>query len=368
MASDPYPDLKRGIWRMKYRPDPSGGWVTVNLGKDPRLKAARPPKTPPQFVIDRAAEFAEQEYRVKHGLSRPLARARGLASYLENYVESQAKVNRKNSGKQLRRHVDSFLRFCEDRGVKTVQGVTKVVCRDYLAERIGQVAPSTLRTERGYLIGAFTQAEEIDELISSNPWRGVSVPKKVVDSTPTFWTSDEIARIVTGCKRQLYKDLVMILANTGLRISTALCMRWDWIDWRDGSIDVPEGDEIKTPYVHVMGKIAREILERRQIMAGDADLVFPNPLRAGRIHYDTARDAIDRAINKSGVRAGTPHDLRHSYGRAMALAGVPVTVIQSQLGHSSLSMTMKYVKTDETQAARFVENFEVGRPAIEPPT
>lgn len=360
MASDPFPDTKRRIWRMKYKPDPSGKWKAVTLGKDPRLGDARPPKKPPQFVLDRAAEFTEIEYRAKHGLGRGPTRARGIDAYFADYIAKQA--IRKNSMKQLRRHAVSFLEFCRRSGISTIQGVTKTACRNYLAERIKRVGASTLRTERGYLIGIFSRAEEDDELIPSNPWRGVKIPKKIVDPVPTFWSHEDVARIAAACNRQIYRDLVMVLAETGLRISTALCMEWKWIDWRSGTISIPEGDEIKTAYSHFMYPAARDVLERRQVTAEDPVLVFPNPLRPGkRIHYDTARDAVARAIAASKVRAGTPHDLRHSYGRAMALGGVPVTVIQSQMGHTSITMTQKYMQADSTQAAQFVGRFEASR-------
>jgi integrase/recombinase XerD len=351
MASKPYPDKRRGIWRLKYRPDPTGPWVTVTLGKDPRLLGARPPQTPPQFVIDRARDFAEIEYRAKHGLAAGPARAKGLAAYLESYVDGYAATRRTGSVKQIRRHVASFLAFCERRGVASLQAVTKAVCRDYLEERSRIASPATLKTERGYLVGIWTRAVD-DGLIAANPWTGVKPPGKATETSITFWSAAEITAIAGACVRPWQRDLVLVLANTGLRISTALAA---------GEIRIQDGQGVKTTYTHALNRVAREVLERRLATSKGADLVFDNPLRKGKpIAYDSAQEAIGKAIKRAGVKAGTPHDLRHSYGRALALAGVPITVIQRQLGHTTLAMTQKYTQAGEGTAAKYIGDWGVG--------
>jgi integrase len=110
-----------------------------------------------------------------------------------------------------------------------------------------------------------------------------------------------------------------------------------------------------------MGRVARDVLTRRLATSKGSKLVFPNPMGdGGVIGYDTARAAIARAIARAKVRPGTAHDLRHSYGRALALAGVPITVIQSQMGHTNLKMTQRYTATGAVDAAKFLEDFGVG--------
>jgi integrase len=361
MASNPTFDKRRGVWRMKYKPEVGGPWVTVTLCKHPTdWDRARPPKKPPQIAKDRAAEFAEIEYRVQKGLASGPVRAKGLAGYLEGYIDAHGISRRAGSTKQLKRHAATFLEFCRKRGVENVQGVTKAICRDYLEHRAKIAGPATLRTERGFLVGIFTRAED-DGLIPSNPWKGVKPPGKLEDSPITFWTAEEVTRIVAACSRAWHRDLVLILVNTGIRISTVLEMEWDWIDWRGGTIKIPAGDNIKTAYTHVMGRVARDVLEKRKLLEKTGSpLVFPNPRTNKRYPYDSARSAIESAIERAKVRDGTPHDLRHTYARLLVLGGVPVTVVQSQLGHTTLAMTMRYVRTNEDQASRFVGDFGVG--------
>src|SRR5262245_24133425 len=226
MASKPYADVRRGTWLMKWRPDPAGPWRTVTLGNDARLKGARPPAKPPQFVLDRAKEFEEAEYRAKHGMGTGPTRAKGLAGYLAGYAETFATTHKAGSTRQLRRHIATFEAFATERGATSVQGVTRAICRDYLEARIAVVSHDTLRTEMRYLMPIWSRAVE-DGLMSVNPWARLKVPGKSTRSDPVFWSGEEVDRIVANCSKPWQADLVRVLANTGLRISTALAMRWD---------------------------------------------------------------------------------------------------------------------------------------------
>ncbi len=365
MASKPYPDVRRGVWLMKYRPDPTGKWKVQPLGKDPRLKSARPPKTPPQPVIDRAREFEEIEYRAKHGLGIGPVRAKGLAGYLASYIEAFAATHKAGSVRQLKRHAERFAAFAEGRKVKSVQGVTRPLCRDYLESRIGEVSHDTLKTEMRYLSPIWTRAVE-DGLMVQNPWSRAKVPGKSTRSDPVFWSGEEVAAIAANTSRPWQSDLVLVLANTGLRISTALALRWDWIDWSTGVITISREtarstEGVKTAYKVAMNRVSREVLSRRLAAGSGSGLVFPNPYGDHQeVPYDSAREAIARAIKKAGVKTGTPHDLRHSYARALDRAGVPASVVQSQLGHAAAATTRIYTSASAEEAAGFLEDFGVG--------
>jgi integrase len=359
MASKPFTDKKRCIWRMKYRPDPTGDWVTVVLGHDPRLKSARPPKTPPQAILDRARDFAEVEYRAKHGLGAAPNRAKGLDGYVSIYLDAFAATHKPGSVKQARRHLASFTAFAASRGVGTVQGITRSVCRDYLEARIAVVSRDTLRTEVGYLAPVWSRAVE-DGLMVKNPWQRIKIPGKSTRSDPVYWSAEEVARIAAACSKVTWSDLVMILVNTGLRISTALAMRWDWIDWKAGVIRIPPGvTGAKTAYGLAMNRVSRNVLERRQF-ASRSDLVFPNLYRGGGpIPYDSARNAIEKAIERAGVKLGTPHDLRHTYARILSRTA-PANVVQSQLGHRTATTTEIYTHLAPEDVAKELEDFGIG--------
>ena len=62
-----------------------------------------------------------------------------------------------------------------------------------------------------------------------------------------------------------------------------------------------------------------------------------------------ARAAARAALHRTAVEAGVrrrfaPHQLRHAHAVEMAREGVPLVVIQRQLGHSNLGITSVYLQ------------------------
>jgi integrase len=358
MASKPFFNAKRREWYIKYKPDPIGDWKRAKLGKHiGPVKEGVTPRVPDKIEV-KAREFAELEYRAKHGLIQPRSKSMPLREYLDGYVAARAIVVTPKTTAHIRRGVDRFVKFAASRSIVSIQGVTRGTCRDYLESRAARLAPSTLRTERGYLMGAWTRAVD-DDLIAVNPWLKAKAQGKVTPTTITFWSIEEVGRIAAACSQPWQSDFILFLANTGLRVQTGLAVRWAWFDAGDNSLGIEPGPNIKTVYRITLSKVAREILERRRVGA-TSPLVFPRPEGDRPICYTTIRDALARAIGRAGVKVGTPHDLRHSYGRALALLGVPATVIQKQMGHTTLNMTMRYMVTDQSHVARFIEDLDLG--------
>ena len=71
--------------------------------------------------------------------------------------------------------------------------------------------------------------------------------------------------------------------------------------------------------------------------------VFCTPA-GGPLSDRYVRQALGRYGEKAGIEKRVhPHGLRHSHAAHLAASGVPVHVIQKQLGHSSLAVTGFYL-------------------------
>jgi integrase/recombinase XerD len=84
---------------------------------------------------------------------------------------------------------------------------------------------------------------------------------------------------------------------------------------------------------------------RRQLPVG-ALLCVIRGATAGR-HWESssARKQLARTAVKAGVRRRfAPHQLRHAHAVEMAREGVPLNVIQRQLGHTDLGVTSVYLQ------------------------
>src|SRR3954447_14100648 len=87
-------------------------------------------------------------------------------------------------------------------------------------------------------------------------------------------------------------------------------------------------------------------LELRAAPPGGPLLCVINGATRGR-HWSSAaaRAELRRTAATAGVRRRfAPHQLRHAHAVEMAHEGVPLVVIQRQLGHSNLGITSVYLQ------------------------
>src|SRR5262249_20320926 len=68
--------------------------------------------------------------------------------------------------------------------------------------------------------------------------------------------------------------------------------------------------------------------------------VFPGDLGT----YHKARDSWQRICQVAGITQCRIHDLRHTFGVHASRGGVPLVRIQRLLGHTTASVTMRYMR------------------------
>lgn len=99
------------------------------------------------------------------------------------------------------------------------------------------------------------------------------------------------------------------------------------------------GDGKTGPRRVPLNAAARRVLERQS--KGGSPFVFPSPL-------DPARPRTGdiglwyRVRREVGIEDCRLHDLRHTLASQAVMNGVPVPVVSRLLGHSRVSMTLRY--------------------------
>jgi integrase len=84
---------------------------------------------------------------------------------------------------------------------------------------------------------------------------------------------------------------------------------------------------------------------RRELPVGSLLCVINGATRGRHWSPAAARAELRRVAAAAGVRRRfTPHQLRHAHAVEMAREGVPLIVIQRQLGHSNLGITSVYLQ------------------------
>ncbi len=96
--------------------------------------------------------------------------------------------------------------------------------------------------------------------------------------------------------------------------------------------------------VDVAGVIQTYLLaERPETASGRLFIVAKGPTRGQPLTTAGLRRIFRYHRELSGVAGGHPHALRHTFGTALAEAGVDLAVMQALLGHTHIDTTARYV-------------------------
>lgn len=228
--------------------------------------------------------------------------------------------------------------------------------RDRVAEWINSQgsAPKSLMNRHSLLSAALASAVDAG-LIPSNPARGVRLPRIDRVEEAVFLTRGEFARLLELI-REPYRPLVLLLGGTGMRWGEATALTIGDLDRESRTARIRQAWK-QGPGGGVLGP-PKSRRSRRTVAVPEAvfDALAPGmegraphelavlnprgrPVRSGSFHEDVWQPAT-RILKDETGRKPRIHDLRHSYASWMLAAGVPITVVQRQLGHESITTTV----------------------------
>jgi site-specific recombinase XerD len=145
------------------------------------------------------------------------------------------------------------------------------------------------------------------------------------------------------------RGLILILWRAGLRIQEALALAESDLDPRRGALLVRRGKGGRRREVGMDAWGWEELqpwLELRlQLPLGPLFCVINGSTRGRHWSSAAARADLRRTAAQAGIRRRfAPHQLRHAHAVELAREGVPLIVIQRQLGHSNLGITSIYLQ------------------------
>jgi site-specific recombinase XerD len=145
------------------------------------------------------------------------------------------------------------------------------------------------------------------------------------------------------------RGLIVVLWRAGLRIHEALALAEADLDPRRGSLLVRRGNGGRRREVGMddwgWEQLAPWLKTRVELPVGPLFCVVNGPTRGRPWSAGAARSELRAVAREAGVRRRfAPHQLRHAHAVEMAREGVPLIVIQRQLGHTNLGITSIYLQ------------------------
>ena len=167
-----------------------------------------------------------------------------------------------------------------------------------------------------------------------------------------FLTLEEWHRLLAAAPTPRDAALLWLMAGCGLRVSEVAALKVEHLDGPGGYLHVVDGKGGKQR-TSILPKPVLEALQGH-LNGRDVGYVFQ-----GRDHGHISTRQIQRLLNEAAENAGlqetrpgkarkrkriTPHLLRHSFSRWSLNAGIDISYLQHQLGHSSLTTTAIYLQ------------------------
>ena len=146
-----------------------------------------------------------------------------------------------------------------------------------------------------------------------------------------------------------FRALVIVLWRGGLRIQEALALGERDLDPRRGSVLMRRGKGGRRREIG-MDAWAWEQLHpwlgaRVELPVEPLFCVIDGPTRGRPWSSAIVRVEFRRLAARAGIRRRfAPHQLRHTHAVGLAREGVPLNVIQRQLGHANLGTTSIYLQ------------------------
>ena len=246
--------------------------------------------------------------------------------------------------------------------------VDKVTRRDIerLAERMADVPTMRNRT-LAFVSRLFTLAENWEwRAQRTNPVRGVDRARE--DARDRTLSPSEFGRLADALEsldtaQPSAVAAIRVAAMSGLRISEVLSLTWAGVDVETGRAVLP-----KTKTGRRVVPLAAPVLAlmTAQPRINGNPYVFPGARGAGA-GYSHVRKVFAEATKRAGLDDVRLHDLRRTVATNLAGAGLGAFTIRDVLGHSTLTMSNRYVRlasdtlTEATERAAALTSAAMGR-------
>ncbi|MGZ6563966.1 MAG: tyrosine-type recombinase/integrase [Solirubrobacteraceae bacterium] len=145
------------------------------------------------------------------------------------------------------------------------------------------------------------------------------------------------------------RGIIVVLWRAGLRISEALALTETDLDPDRGALRIRHGKGGKRREVGMdrwaWTQVKPWLEFRAGLPVGALFCILRGPTRGRPSAAAGIRSQLHRVAREAGVRRRfAPHQLRHARAVEMSREGVPLLVIQRQLGHADLGITSAYLR------------------------
>ena len=163
-----------------------------------------------------------------------------------------------------------------------------------------------------------------------------------------YLTLDEVQALMkaagnTGRHTHRDRTLILTMFRHGLRVSEAVDLKWDQVDFKAGSIHINRLKNGKSATHYLEGDEMRALRRLRRESPKNPFIFLSE--RGGPLTRSTVNKLVERGGREAEIEFPVhPHMLRHACGYYLANKGIDTRTIQDYLGHVSITHTVRYTE------------------------
>ena len=217
------------------------------------------------------------------------------------------------------------------------------------------------------------------ELIDESPFsKGGSLFIKENNQRLRYLTEEEIPALLDACATKVIKfpnskthvkqmtrkdehylyDIVECALNSGMRKGEILSLKWSQV--RNGFIYLRKTKTSNPRQIPINDDLEALFKRVRQRQGLKSQYVF---IYEGK-PIASLKNGFKAALERAGIEDFTFHDLRHTFASHFVTRGGDLKALQEILGHTTLTMTMKYAHLSpahKTQAVSLLNGLTTGK-------
>jgi integrase/recombinase XerD len=275
----------------------------------------------------------------------------GAISYLDNLNYSSSTTN------GYYERLNLFSCYLEENSISSIEEISYKTIQEYLAflrtrprmdGKPGTISPATINSHIKALKAMYMFLEE-SEGFKRNPTKNI---KKLAERETIIesFTEEQAQKLLAVPGQHTFvgrrdRLLILLLLDTGLRISEALGQRVNTIDFSQHLLKVHgKGKKDRlVPFGNRLGESLKSWIDEKQL--GDTSHIFfgeytQRVITSAAVRMNFKKYGKIAEIANTPVR---PHVFRHTFALFFLRNGGNPFVLQRIMGHSTLDMTKKYI-------------------------
>ena len=266
---------------------------------------------------------------------------------------------RNNADQTIQRRIRVIHKFFEHltgSGVDACNDITPQHISSFVTGLAGyskKTSDQYLESLRVFFKSLYFSGQRKDDLSKSVPT--LYYPKQ--DRIPSVWSANDIEQLLSVIDRGNPKGkrdyaLIFLVTQLGLRTSDVLNLKLENINWSESRIEFVQqktGISVNLPIVEDLGMAIIDYLKYGRPKSNEPYLFLKHIQPFDRMkngHYLITQYLVKAGIPLKTAKHHGLHSLRHTLASRLLEQDVPLEIISSILGHTTVESTKPYLHID----------------------